>query len=86
MENDTSEMRELPADEIEDVIPYLKENLDCFLMIFEDKVIGVILPNVIEYTVASTVPAVKGNRATSGKKPATLDNGLEIQVPLHVSE
>ena len=86
MENDTSEMRELPAEEIEDVIPYLKENLDCFLVIFEDNVIGVILPNIIEYTVASTVPGVKWDRATTGKKPATMDNGLEVQVPLHISE
>ncbi len=86
MENDTSEMRDLSKDEISDVVPYLKENLDCFLVIFDDNVISVILPNVIEYTVASTVPGIKGNRASTGKKPATMDNGLEIQVPLHVSE
>jgi len=59
MENDSSEMYDIPAEEIEDVIPYLKENLDCFVMVFEDRVIGVILPNVIEYTIASTVPGVK---------------------------
>lgn len=86
MENDSSEMYELPADQIEDVIPYLKENLDVFLMIFDENVIGVILPNVIEYTVASTVPGVKGDRSTAGKKPATLENGLEVQISLHLEE
>lgn len=86
MENDSSEIYEIPTDKIEDVIPYLKENLDVFLMIFDGNVIGVILPNVIEYIVASTVPGVKGDRASAGKKPATLENGLEVQIALHLEE
>ncbi len=86
MLNDTSEMMELEKSDIEDVVPYLKENLDCFLMIHEENVIGVILPSTIEYTVAQTVPGVKGDRSNAGKKPATMDNGLEVQVPLHVEE
>jgi elongation factor P len=84
MENDTSEMHDVPEDMIEDVIPYLKENLDCYLMVVEGGVIGVILPATIEYIITQTVPGVKGNRSSSGKKPATLDNGLEVMVPLHV--
>lgn len=84
MENDTSTIYEIPAEDLEDVIPYLKENLDCYLMIFDGRVIGVILPNVIEYTIAETVPGVKGDRASAGRKPATLENGLEVQVPLHL--
>jgi len=86
MENDTSEMHELEKDDLDGVLEYLKENLDCFLMIHEGNVIGVILPNTIEYTIETTVPAIKGNRANSGKKPATLDNGLEVMVPLHMSQ
>jgi elongation factor P len=84
MEQDNSEIYDIPKDQIEDIIPYLKENLDCFIMIFEGNVIGVILPNVIEYTIAETVPGVKWDRATAGKKPATLDNGLETMVALHL--
>ena len=86
MENDTAEMRELDQDDIDDIIPYLKENLDCFLMIHDNNVIWVILPTTIEYTVAQTVPWVKGDRSSAWKKPATLDNGLEVMVPLHISE
>lgn len=86
MLNDTSEMHEIEWQDIDDVVPYLKENLDCFLMIYNENVIGVILPSTIEYTVAETVPGVKGDRSNAGKKPATLDNGLEIQVPLHIEE
>jgi len=86
MLNDTSEMYTLDEDDIEDVIPYLKENLDCFLMLHEGNVIGVILPSTIEYTVAETVPGIKGDRSSAGKKPATMDNWLVVQVPLHISE
>jgi len=84
MEQDTSEIYDLPEDQIEDVVPYLKENLDCFIMLFDGNVIGVILPNVIEYTIAETVPGIKGDRSTAGKKPATLDNWLETMVALHL--
>ncbi len=86
MLNDTSEMFEIAGEDITDVVPYLKDNLDCFLMMHEGNVLGVILPTVIEYVVANTVPGVKGDRASTGKKPATMDNGLEVQVPLHISE
>jgi elongation factor P len=55
-------------------------------MLYEGNVIGVILPTVIEYTVAETVPGVKWDRASTGKKPAIMENGLEVQVPLHISE
>lgn len=84
MEQDTSEIHDIAADKIEDTIPYLKENLDCYVMVFNDAVIGVILPNVIEYKIVDTVPGVKGDRAQAGKKPATLENGLEVMVPLHL--
>jgi len=86
MENDTSEMYELDEDVLGDSMKYLKENLDCFLMIHEGNVIGMIPPSSVEYTIAETVPGVKGNRSSSGKKPATLDNGLEVMVPLHVEQ
>ena len=84
MENDTSEMYEIDAGDIEDVVPYLKENLDCYLMIYDENVIGVILPNVVEYEIKETVPGLKWDRSSAGKKPATLENGLEVQVPLHI--
>lgn len=83
MENDTGELYEVDGEMIEDIIPYLKENLDCFLMMYEGNVIWVILPATIEYTIESTVPGVKWNRAQSGTKPATVETGLEVQVPLH---
>ncbi|NOZ44817.1 MAG: hypothetical protein GXP45_06875 [bacterium] len=56
MENDTGEMYEIDADMIDDLLPFLKENIDCHLMMHEGNVIGVILPTTVEFTIASTVP------------------------------
>lgn len=86
MENDTGEMYDVDADMIEDVSIYLKENLDCYVMKHEGNVINILLPSSISYTIASTVPGIKGDRSTAGKKPATLDNWLEVMVPLHKEE
>lgn len=86
MENDTGEMYDLNKDKIDDVADYLKENLDVYLMIFKWEVLGVILPTTISYTITSTPPGIKWNRANSGTKPAIIETGIEIQVPLHKSE
>lgn len=86
MEHDTSEIHEVSEDKIEDIIPYLKENLEVYLMIYEGNVIGVLLPPTITYKIIETVPGIKWDRAQAGKKPAKLESGLEVQVPLHKSE
>jgi elongation factor P len=59
MENDTGEMYELPIDMVDDITGYLKENMDCYLTIYNGNVLGVILPSTVSYTIASTVPGVK---------------------------
>ncbi|MBR6907963.1 hypothetical protein IKN40_05755 [bacterium] len=76
-------MHEIQADTIEDITGYLKDNLDVYLQIYNGNVINVILPSTITYVIKDTVPGIKGNRAQSGTKPATLETGMEIQVPLH---
>jgi len=86
MENDTGEIFDVDSDKIDDITPYLKENLDVYLMMYQWNVIWVILPTTIEYKITSTVPWIKWNRAQSWTKPATVETGLEIQVPLHKSE
>ncbi|MEF2175058.1 MAG: elongation factor P [Candidatus Absconditabacteria bacterium] len=86
MENDTSEIHEIYADDIEDIVPYLKENLDVYLTMYEGRILGVVLPTTISYKVTQTVPGIKGDRSSAGRKPATLETGLEVQIPLHVEE
>ncbi len=83
MENDTGEIHDIDKAEISDITGYLKDNLDVYIQIYQGNVINVILPSTISYTITDTVPGIKGNRAQSGTKPATLETGMEIQVPLH---
>lgn len=86
MENDTGEIFELEKDAIEEIVGYLKENLDVYLQMYKGNVLNVILPTTISYKIISTVPGVKGDRAQAGTKPATIETGLEVQVPLYKEE
>ncbi len=86
MENDTGNMHDLDKSVVADVIPYLKENLDVFLEKHGEEVLSVLLPITIQYKVTETVPGVKWDRATAGKKPATLETGLEVMIALHKNE
>ena len=86
MENDTGDMHDLNKDMVDDIEWYLKENMDCFVMVYKGNVISVILPPTIAYKIIATVPGVKGDRAQAGKKPATLETGMEIMIPLHKNE
>lgn len=86
MENDSWEMHDLDRSMVDDIAGYLKENMDCYLTIYEWNVIWVVLPITCSYIVTSTVPGVKWDRAQAGKKPATIETGLEIMIPLHKNE
>lgn len=86
MEFDTSELYELSTDMVDDILQFLKEWVDVFLMMYQWNVIWVILPEVIEYAVSATVPGVKWDRAQAWTKAATLETWLEVQVPLHIKE
>jgi len=59
MENDTGEMYDLNISMVDDITGYLKENMDCFVMIYKGNVISVILPPTVSYVIKSTVPGVK---------------------------
>lgn len=86
MENDTGEMHDLDESKIDDITGYLKENLDLYLMKYEGNILSVLLPSTIQYKITSTVEGIKGDRATAGTKPATIETGMEVQVPLHKKE
>ena len=86
MDMSTYEQVELSEKQIEDQKMYLKENLDVELVYFESDLIGLNLPEKIEYTVTYTTDAVKGNTSQGAQKDATLENGLQIKVPLFVNE
>jgi elongation factor P len=86
MINDTGEIVDIPEDDLGDSVNYLKDNLDLFVQVYNEKIIWIVLPKVITFKITSTLPADRGNRANAGTKPATIETGLEIQVPAHKSE
>ncbi|MCK9520303.1 MAG: elongation factor P [Dehalococcoidia bacterium] len=86
MNTETFEQIPVSADKVGDANLYLKENDTCDVILFGEEVIGVELPITVELTVTQTDPGFKGDTATGGSKPATLETGLVIQVPLFVDE
>ena len=85
MDNETYEQIEITPDKLGDALKYLKENLEVQIDFYEGDIIGVTLPEKIEYEVVETTDAVKGNTATNATKDATLDNGLVVRVPLFIN-
>ena len=64
----------------------LQENENTFVLVAEEKPIGVELPNFVEIKVTHTEPGVKGDTATGAQKPATLETGAVVSVPLFVNQ
>lgn len=87
MDQESYEQFALNEDQIEEVKPYLKEQIIYTVLFFEDAPISVTPPIHMELMVTQTPPGVRGNTAQGGAtKPATLETGLVIQVPLFVEE
>ena len=63
---------------------FLKEGDSAILPIYNEQVVGVELPAAVELTVAETEPGVQGDRVSGARKPATLETGLVVQVPLFI--
>jgi elongation factor P len=87
MEQETFELIPISGDLIgEGQLRYLKENMECEGLVHGEKVIAVELPDFVELEVARTDPGVKGDTAQGGTKPATLETGAVVQVPLFIEE
>ena len=85
MDKETFEMIPLSDDVIgADQLRYLKENMECEGLIHDGNVLSVELPQFVELEVTESDPGVKGDTAQGGSKPATLETGAVIQVPLFV--
>lgn len=85
MDAETFEMIPLAAEVIgDDQLRYLKENMECEGLVHDDKVISVDLPQFVELAVTETDPGVRGDTAQGGTKPATLETGAVVQVPLFI--
>jgi elongation factor P len=87
MDTQSFEMIPLAADVIgEDQLRYLKENMECQGLVHEGKVLSVELPAFVELEVAETDPGLRGDTAQGGTKPATLETGAVVQVPLFIEK
>jgi len=81
MDNKTFEQISIPKSLTDEKFKLLKENLEVTISFMDEKPISLDLPNNIEYLVDITDAAIKGQTAASSYKPATLDNGIKINVP-----
>lgn len=86
MNMETYEQIDLTKDQLGEDSKYLKEGLNLDVTFYKGEVLGINLPEKIEYEIAHTEPGVKGNTATNATKDATLENGLTIKVPLFINE
>jgi len=86
MNTQNFEQFHLPAELLEDSIPYLIPNIRLQVVFYEGRPIGAQLPSSVELKVISTEPALKGATVSNVNKPATLETGLVIQVPPFINE
>ena len=86
MNNETYEQIELPEDKIKDQIKYLKEGLDITITMYEGEMLGIQLPEKVEYEVVETSEAVKGNTTNNAQKDAKIETGYIVKVPLFINQ
>jgi len=86
MDNETFEQTPFSAEQVGDARKYLKENLDVEVLFWRGKPINIELPAFIEALITQCDPGLKGDTASGATKPATLETGAVVQVPLFVKE
>ena len=86
MDSETYEGIPVNASDVGDNFKFVKENMVCKVLSYKGKVFGVEPPNFVELQITQTDPGFAGNTATNATKPATLETGAEIRVPLFINE
>jgi len=86
MDLDTYDQISLSAEEVGDARDFLKENIEVEILFINDSPVTVELPNFIELQIVKTDPGIRGDTASGGSKPATLETGAVVQVPLFLNE
>jgi elongation factor P len=85
MDSDTYEQVQVPSATVGEGAGYLLENTGAVVAMYEGQALYVELPTSVELVIAQTDPGLQGDRSTGGTKPATLETGATIQVPLFVT-
>ena len=84
MDPETYELEPIDASVLDDSFKFVKENDVCTIMSYKGKVFGVEVPNFVDLEVTDTEPGFAGNTATNVTKPATVETGAEVKVPLFI--
>lgn len=85
MDTETYDQIALSAAQLADALPYLKENTVIDIDMVDGRVIGAQLPSAVELEIIETAPGVRGDTVSGGSKPAKLETGATVQVPLFVA-
>jgi elongation factor P len=85
MDNETFEQANVPEAAIGDAANYVTEGSSVTLLMYGDEIVGTDLPASVELSVTETEPGIQGDRVSGARKPATLETGLVVQVPLFVN-
>ena len=85
MDNESYDQLSLTVAQLGESKKFLRENMEAVVMFYRGKPISVTLPNFVELLVADTEPGARGDTATGGTKPATLETGAVIKVPFHIN-
>ncbi|MFW5960252.1 MAG: elongation factor P [Chitinivibrionales bacterium] len=87
MNNETFEQINISRDDLGDAVNYITPNTNCKVQFYENRPVGIILPNTLNLKVKDTEPVLKGATASGNvTKPATLETGYKIQVPMFVKK
>ncbi|MBR4827593.1 MAG: elongation factor P, partial [Oscillospiraceae bacterium] len=86
MDSETYEMTPVAQKDLPDSFRFVKENMDVKILSYKGSVFGIEAPNFVELEVTHTEPGLKGNTATNTLKPATVETGAEVRVPLFINE
>ncbi|MDF1564905.1 MAG: elongation factor P [Deltaproteobacteria bacterium] len=86
MDTSSYEQTFVTKETLGDAVNFLKENIECSMLFFEGRVIGVDLPNTVELKIVQCDPGVKGDTVSGASKPATLESGHIVHVPLFINE
>ncbi len=85
MDTETFEQTTIQREDIGEGAAFLKENMNAFIVSYDNRVIGVEIPNFVELEVVETDPGFRGDTATGGTKPAKLETGAVVRVPLFIN-
>ena len=86
MDNETFEQIPISKSVLSDSFKFVRENMECKVLSCKGSVFGVEPPIFVNLKIISTEPGMRGNTATNATKPATLETGAEIRIPLFVNQ